>query len=173
MTKLYEKWGDNCRWSPYHNHYIHWLHNSKPVINERHWSAKPLAQHCMWLYLCVNYNRSLSCDSLGLAMRILLCSCLCKVCSWVSDALSQALCNLSLVFLADFTLSAMFHTAFSCKLHSAFRLDRKTWSQRSHVFLLTGTVALQTSGIALLEAYLLPINNGTCKERLSQEQNGH
>ena len=40
-----------------------------------------------------------------LAMRILLCSCLCKVHSRVSDARSQALCNLSLTFLADFTLS--------------------------------------------------------------------
>ena len=33
-------------------------------------------------------------------------------------------------------------TVFSSKLHSAFRLDRKTRSQRSHVFRLTGTAAL-------------------------------
>ena len=32
-------------------------------------------------------NQSLSCDSLILTMRILFCFCLCKVCSWVSDAL--------------------------------------------------------------------------------------
>ena len=38
-----------------------------------------------------------------LVMHILFCSCLCKVCSRVSDALSQALCNFS--FLTDFTLS--------------------------------------------------------------------
>ena len=49
-------------------------------------------------------NRSLSHDSLRLAMCIV-CSCPCKVCSRVSDALSQELCNLSLAFLADFTLS--------------------------------------------------------------------
>ena len=35
----------------------------------------------------------------------LFCSCPCKVRSQVSDTLSQALCNLSLAFLADFTLS--------------------------------------------------------------------
>jgi len=51
-------------------------------------------------------NRTLSRNSLVLAMRILFCSCPCKLHSRVSDALSQALCNLSLVaFLADFTLS--------------------------------------------------------------------
>jgi len=65
-------------------------------------------------------NRSLSRDSLtGLAMHILFCSCPCKVRSWVSDALSQALCNISLAFLADFTLSH--HTApirFIVKLFS-------------------------------------------------------
>ena len=47
-------------------------------------------------------NRSLSRDSLMLAMRIVFP---CKVHSRVSDALSQALCNLSLAFLVDFTLS--------------------------------------------------------------------
>ena len=84
-------------------------------------------------------NWSLSRDSLMLAMCILFCSCLCKVCSWVSDALSQALCNSSLAFLADFTLSD--YTApicvFSRKLQSAFHLDWKTRLQSSHVFCLT------------------------------------
>ena len=47
-------------------------------------------------------NRSLSRDSLMLAMCILFCSCPCKVRSQVSDTLSQSLCNLSLAFLADF-----------------------------------------------------------------------
>ena len=37
--------------------------------------------------------------------RILFCSCPCKVWSRVSNALSQALCNLSWAFLADFTQS--------------------------------------------------------------------
>ena len=43
-----------------------------------------------------------------------------------------------------FSFPCWFHTiiAFSRKLHSAFRLDRKTWSQRSHVFHLTSTAAL-------------------------------
>ena len=50
-------------------------------------------------------NRSLSYDSFMLAMRILFCSCPCKVRSRVSDTLSQALCNLSSAFRADFTLS--------------------------------------------------------------------
>ena len=45
----------------------------------------------------------------GFARHILFCSCLCKVCSRASDTLSQALCNLSLTFLADFTLSDTFH----------------------------------------------------------------
>ena len=53
-----------------------------------------------------------------------------KVRSRVSDALSQTLCNLSLAFLADFTLSdstdLIRFIAFSRKLHSAFRLDGKT-----------------------------------------------
>ena len=78
-------------------------------------------------------NWSLSRDSLMLAMRIVLF--LCKVCSWVSDALSQALCNSSLAFLADFTLSD--YTApicvFSRKLHSAFHLDWKTRLQSSRL----------------------------------------
>ena len=71
-------------------------------------------------------------------------SCPCKVRSRVSNALSQALCNLSLAFLADFTLpdSTAPSNVFSHKLHSAFRLDRKTRLQRSHVFRLTGTEAL-------------------------------
>ena len=64
------------------------------------------------------------------AMRILFCSYLCKVRSRISDGLSQALYNLSLAFLADFTLSdptaLIRFIAFSRKLHSAFPLDRKT-----------------------------------------------
>ena len=38
-------------------------------------------------------------------LPFLFCFCQCKVHSRVSDALWQALCNLSLAFLADFTLS--------------------------------------------------------------------
>ena len=104
-------------------------------------------------------------------------SCPCKFCSRVSDALSQALCNLSLAFLADFTLSdSTVPIRFIVKLVSlasyTLFLDRKTRSQRSHSR-LTGTAALPTAGIPLLEVYLLPMaNNRTRKERLSQEQNG-
>ena len=57
-----------------------------------------------------------------------------------------SLVQLTRTFLADFTLSdstaLIGFIAFSRKLHSAFRLDRRTWSQRSHVFRLTGTAAL-------------------------------
>ena len=86
-----------------------------------------------------NPRRNSACDCTCVLTRIdhclmtfsclpctLFCSCLCKV----SDALSQDLCNLSLAFLADFTLSnsiAFTHfIAFSCQLHSVFRFDRKT-----------------------------------------------
>ena len=73
-----------------------------------------------WDCTCVlTRNRSLSRDCLRLAMRILFCSCPCKVHSRVSDALSQALYNLSLAFLADFTLSdSTAPTRFIAKLFS-------------------------------------------------------
>ena len=100
-------------------------------------------------------------------MCILFCFCLCKVRSRVSDALSQALCNLSLAFLADFTLSdstdLIRFIAFSRKLHSAF--------QCSHVFHLTGTAALHSGHtfVGGILTVLLPMtNNRTRKERLSQ-----
>ena len=73
-------------------------------------------------------------------------SCPCKVCSRVSDALSQALCNLSLPFLANFMLSdSTAPIRFVVRLLSRANytlLDRKTRLQRSHVFRLTGTEAL-------------------------------
>ena len=97
----------------------------------KHWSAKPSAQQCMWL---LTRNWSLSCDSLMplVAMHILFCPCPCKVRSRVSDALSQALCNLSLAFPADFTLSystAPIHFLANCTLlferqdHSVRKID--------------------------------------------------
>ena len=67
-----------------------------------------------------------------LTMCILFCSCLCKVRSRVSDALSQALCNLSLAFLADFTLSDTFHS-FLSQITLCFSKDMIT---AFHVFLL-------------------------------------
>ena len=126
----------------------------KCVCNERHWSAKPSAQQCISLMTRLIFAQrerkirsgnktSSACDSTCMwsnearphllalsSCYILFCSCLCKVRSRVSDALSQALCNLSLVFLADFTLSdstaLIRFIAFSRKLHSAFRLDMIT-----------------------------------------------
>ena len=55
-------------------------------------------------YTCVIRNRTLSRDSLMLAMCILFCSFPYKVHSWVSDAVSQALCNL------PFSFPSWFHT---------------------------------------------------------------
>ena len=114
----------------------------------------------------------LSRDFLILVMRILFRFCLCKV-------RSQALCNLSLAFLALSGSTALIRfLAFSRKLHSAFRLDRKTRSQRSHVFCLTGTAALHCGHtfVGDILTVLLPMtNNWTRKEHLSQaewEQNG-
>ena len=57
-------------------------------MNEKHWSAKPSAQQCMWLYLlpCLCRVCSKVSDSLMLALRILSCSFLRTVCSKVSDS---------------------------------------------------------------------------------------
>ena len=68
-------------------------------------------------------------DHYLVTLSCLPCACLCKVHSRISDTLSQALCNLFLAFLDDFTLSdtaLIRFIAFSRKLHFAFCLDRKT-----------------------------------------------
>ena len=105
-------------------------------------------------------NRTLSRDSLMVAMCILFCYCPCKVRSRVSDALSQALCNLSLAFLADFTLSdSTAPIRFVVKL---FSLANYTllfiWIGRQDYSIHMSSVLhevqqLYTAGIALLEAY--------------------
>ena len=84
-------------------------------------------------------NRTLSHDSLMLGMRILFCSCLRKVRSRVSDTLSKTLCNLSLAFLADFTLS---HSM--APIAKLFSLANYTllFVYSVHIFRLTGTAAL-------------------------------
>ena len=108
-----------------------------------------------------------------LAMRILFCSCLCKVRTQISDALLQALCNLSLAFLANLTLSdsttLIRFIAFSRKLHSAF-----VWIERHdhrvHVFHLTGTGALHyghTFVGGIFTHTVLPMANQTRNKRLS------
>ena len=119
-------------------------------------------------------NRLLSRDSLMLAMCILFCSCLCKVRSRVSDALWQALCNLSLAFLADFTLSdSTAPIRFIVKLFSLANYTLLfVWIERQdHSINMSSVLQVQhlyTAGIPLLEAYLLPMtNNRTYKERLS------
>ena len=87
-------------------------------------------------------------------MRILFCSCRCKVHLGISEALSQALYNLSLVCLADFALSystALIHfIAFSHKLHSAF-IERH--DHTVHMSSILQAQQLYTVGIPLLEAY--------------------
>ena len=120
-------------------------------------------------------NQTPSRDSLMLAMRILFCSCPCKVCSRVSDALSQALRNLSLAFLADFTLSdSTAPIRFVVKLFSLANYTLLfVWIESQdysvHMSSVLQVQQLYTAGIPLLEAYYQwPFsNNRTCKECLS------
>ena len=104
-------------------------------------------------------NRTLSRDSLMLTMRIPFCSCPCKVRSRVSDALSQALCNLSLAFLADFTLSdSTGPIRFVVKLFSLANYTLLfVWIERQdysvHMSSVLQVQQLYTAGIPLLEAY--------------------
>ena len=96
--------------------------------------------------------------------------------SRVSDALSQALCNLSLAFLADFTLSgSSAPIRFIVKL---FSLTNYTllfvWIERQdysvHMSSVLQVQQFYTVGIPLLDAYLLPMtNNRTRKERLNKQ----
>ena len=107
-----------------------------------------------------------------LAIRILFCSYLCKVRSQIFDALSQALCNLSLAFLADFTLSdstaLIRFIAFS---HTLLFLWIERHDHRVHMSSILQAQQLYTAGIPLLEAYLLPMaNNRTRNERLSKNK---
>ena len=132
--------------------------------------------------ICVlTRNRPLPCDSLMLAMHILFCSCPCKVRSRVSDALSQALRNLSLAFLANFTLPDSI--CFTVKL---FSLANYTllfiWIERQdhsvHMSSVLQVQQLYTVGIPLLEAYfnllqIWPIIELAKNDRpQGQEQNG-
>ena len=82
----------------------------------------------------------------------LFCSCRCKVRSRVSDALSQALRNLSLAFLAYFILSdSTAPICFIVKLFSLANYNLLSFGSKDkitafkslpHVFRLTGTAAL-------------------------------
>ena len=83
-------------------------------------------------------------DHCLMTLSCLPCACLCKVHSLISDTLSQALCNLSLAFLDDFTLSNstafIRFIAFSRKLYFAFCLDR----------MITAFTCLPSTGTAAL-----------------------
>ena len=106
-------------------------------------------------------------QTLMLAMRILLCSCLCKVHSRVSDACSQALCNLSLTFLADFTLSdstaLIRFIAFSRKLATLCI----SFGSKDMITVFTCLPSYRYSSF-ILQAYICwrHTYNGTYKERL-------
>ena len=122
-------------------------------------------------------NRTRSRDSLMLAIAFRFVPAPCKVRSRVSDALSQALCNLCLAFLADFTLSdSTAPIRFVVKLFSLANyallfvwIERQDYMQRSHVFRLTGTAALHC-GHTFVGGILPMANNRTRKERLSQNR---
>ena len=119
-------------------------------------------------------NWSLSRDTLMLAMYILFCSCPCKVRSRVSDALSQTLCNLSLAFLADFTLSRFWYYC-SHTFHSFLSQITLCFSERhDHSIHMSSVLQVQQlhcghTFVGGILTVLLPMtNNRTRKERLSQ-----
>ena len=62
--------------------------------NERHRSAKPSVPSSACDCTCVLTRI----DHCLVTLSCLPCACLCKVCSRISDTLSQALCNLSLAY---------------------------------------------------------------------------
>ena len=100
------------------------------------------------------------------------CPCLCKVRSRISDTLSQALCNLSLASLADFTILLLSYFS-ELSLYTLLFVWIEIHDHSVHMSSILQAQLLYTAGIPLLEAYLLPIaNNRTCNERLSQEQSG-
>ena len=111
---------------------------------------------------CTCRNRSLSRDSHACHMHAHFVPAHAKF-THEFDALSQVLCNLSLAFLADFTLSdSTAPIRFIVKL---FSLANYTllfiWIERQdHSVHMPSVLQLQqiyTVGIPLLEAYLLPM----------------
>ena len=120
-----------------------------------------------------NPRRSSACDCTCVLTRIdhclvtlsclpctFFCSSLCQVRSRVSDALSQALCKLSLAFLADFTLLILLPSYVS-KVSLAKYTLLFVWNERHdhsvHMFSVLQLQQFYTAGISLLEAYLLPM----------------
>ena len=91
------------------------------------------------------------------------------------DALSQALCNLSLAFLVDFTVSdSTAHTFHILANYTPLFVWIERHDHSVHMSFVLQVQQLYTAGIPLLEAYLLPMDNRTRKvQRTSpQEQNG-
>ena len=144
-----------------YNHYLD---------NERNWSAKPSAQQCMWLYVLpctfcfvpayaqfVQRFQSLSCFvhsvSPLFAMHIVL---FLPMQSSLTHfwRYSRALCNLPLVFLADFTLSDS--TAFIRFIAFAKYTLLFIWIERhDHSIHMSSILQVQqfyTASIPLLEA---------------------
>ena len=100
------------------------------VIVSNYISRKMSASHDI---IMIEYNSKLP-------IRVLFCCFLCTVCSIVSDSLMLAIRVLFCSFLRTvFSDSLIRFIVFPHKIHSAFRLDRKTCEQHSHVFRLTGT----------------------------------
>ena len=130
-----------------------------------------------------NPRRSSACDctcvltridhySLMLAIRILFCSCLCKVRSRISDHLSQALCNLSLAFLADLTLSDLLLSYILIASLANYTLLFVWIERHDHSVYMSSILQVQqlyTAGTPFLEAYLLHMANNRTRrnERLS------
>ena len=148
------------------------------MLSNRHRHTDTQTKYCNPRCACVprvNKWKALKCQTLGaavhvivlvgwleidhslvtvmLAMRIVVPAhtIWCKVRSRVSDALSQALCNLSLAFLADFTLSdSTAPIRFIVKLSLFYSQITCLPSYRYSSF---------NCGHTLLEAYLLPMAN--------------
>ena len=97
-----------------------------------------------------------------------------QVCSRVSDALSQAFCNLSLAFLVDFTLSdstaLIRFTTFSRKLNCSSFGSKDMITVFACLPSYRYSIALHCGHTFV--GGMLPMNNRTRKERLSQQQNG-
>ena len=139
--------------------------------NERHWSAKPTAQQWMWLYLCVDWMLWLS-HTCHVHCFVPACAKFTHEFQTLFERLVQLIFGFPSWFHTIwFYCSHAFHSFLSqFKLHSAFCLDQKTWSQRSHVFCLTGTAVLHCGHTfvgGILTVLLSMTNNQTCKERLS------
>ena len=142
-------WGYTTWWSMLHKQAEATLTDDQCWWNERHWSAKPSVQQCMWLYLLpcafcfvpayaqfAQRFQTLSCFVHSISFFV--CHAHSVLFMPMQSSLTSFWCSFTgfvqLIFsLADFTLSdttaIICYIAFSCKLHSAFRLDQKTWSQ--------------------------------------------